>query len=256
MNAFDSDGIRIAFRDEGEGAPVLLIHGFASNHAVNWANTGWIDTLKRNGYRVIAIDNRGHGQSGKLYDAASYSAQEMAEDARRLLDHLNIRRAHVMGYSMGARIAAFLAISHPERVASAVFAGLGINMVRGLGDEERIAAALEAQSVNDVADSSSRGFRVFAEQTGSDLRALAACIRGSRERISAEALADIRCPVLVAVGTTDNIAGSGPELATLIPGAEALEITNRDHMKAVGDPIYKKGVLEFLARQVEDAHRQ
>jgi pimeloyl-ACP methyl ester carboxylesterase len=216
---------------------------------VNWANTGWIDTLKRAGHRVVALDNRGHGQSEKLYDAASYSSRIMAEDARRLLDHLNIERAHVMGYSMGARIAAFLALAHPERVRSAVFAGLGINMVRGLGDEERIAAALEAQSADDVAASTALAYRAFAEQTGSDRQALAACIRGSRERVSTEALAGIRCPVLVAVGTNDNIAGSGPELAALIPGAEALEIAGRDHMKAVGDPAYKKGVLEFLARQ-------
>jgi pimeloyl-ACP methyl ester carboxylesterase len=251
MNEFNSSGVRIAFRDkaEGEGAPVLLIHGFVSNSAVNWVNTGWFDTLKRAGYRVIALDNRGHGRSEKLYDAASYSAREMAEDARRLLDHLNIERAHVMGYSMGARIAAFLAINHPERTRSAVFAGLGINMVRGLGDEECIAAALEAPSVADVADSACRVYRAFAEQTGSDRRALTACIRGSRERVSTEALAGIRCPVLVAVGTSDGIAGSGPELAALIPGAEALEIAGSDHMKTVGDPAYKRGVLEFLARQ-------
>lgn len=250
MNEFDSNGVRIAFRDEGEGegAPVLLIHGFVSNSAVNWGNTGWFDTLKRAGYRVVAFDNRGHGRSEKLYDAASYSAQEMTEDARRLLDHLNIAQAHVMGYSMGARIAAFLAINHPERTRSAVFAGLGINMVRGLGDEERIAAALQARSVDDVAEPNFRVYRVFAEQTGSDRQALAACIRGSRERVSAEALAGIRCPVLVAVGTADKVAGSAPELAALIPGAEALEIVGSDHMKTVGDPAYKGGVLEFLAR--------
>jgi pimeloyl-ACP methyl ester carboxylesterase len=250
MNEFDSNGVRIAFRDQGEreGVPVLLIHGFVSNSAVNWGNTGWFDTLKRAGYRVVALDNRGHGRSEKLYDAASYSAREMAEDARRLLDHLNIAQAHVMGYSMGARIAAFLAINHPERMRSAVFAGLGINMVRGLGDEERVAVALEARNVEDVAAPDCRVYRAFAEQTGSDRRALAACIRGSRERVSAEALASIRCQVLVAVGTADGIAGSGPELAALIPGAEALEIVGSDHMKTVGDPAYKRGVLEFFAR--------
>jgi pimeloyl-ACP methyl ester carboxylesterase len=90
---------------------------------------------------------------------------------------------------------------------------------------------------------------VFAEQTGSDRRALAACIRSSRDKIAPEELGKISRPVLVAVGTDDVIAGSGPALAALIPGAEALDITGRDHMKAVGDRVYKQGVLDFLARR-------
>ncbi len=110
MQFFDSDGVRIAYIDfapaSGAGDPVLLVHGFASNHAVNWVNTMWVKTLTRAGYRVIALDNRGHGQSEKLYEPAAYTPAVMAEDARRLLDHLGIERADVMGYSMGARIAA------------------------------------------------------------------------------------------------------------------------------------------------------
>ncbi len=249
MNIFDSDGVRIAFLDEGQGDPILLIHGFASNIQVNWLNTSWVNTLTRAGFRVIAIDNRGHGASEKLYDTAAYGAPVMAEDARRLLDHLGIARADVMGYSMGARIAAFLVMAHPERVRSVIFAGLGINMVHGVGAPGPIAAALEAPSVDDVKNDAARSFRVFAEQTGSDRRALATCIRSSRDKIAPEDLARISRPVLVAVGTDDVIAGSGPQLAAIIPGAEALEITGRDHMKAVGDRIYKQGVLDFLARR-------
>ena len=249
MDTFDSDGVRIAFLDEGQGDPILLIHGFASNIQVNWVNTSWVSTLTRAGFRVIAIDNRGHGASEKLYDTTAYGAPIMAEDARRLLDHLGIARADVMGYSMGARIAAFLVMTHPERVRSVIFAGLGINMVHGVGAPGPIAAALEAPSVDDVKNDAARSFRVFAEQTGSDRLALAACIRSSRDKIAPEDLARISRPVLVAVGTDDVIAGSGPQLAALIPGAEALEITGRDHMKAVGDRIYKQGVLDFLARR-------
>jgi pimeloyl-ACP methyl ester carboxylesterase len=249
MNTFDSDGVTIAYLDEGEGAPILLIHGFASNIQVNWVATGWTQTLKRAGFRVVAIDNRGHGQSEKLYDTAVYGAAMMAEDARRLLDHLGIARADIMGYSMGARIAAFLTLAHPERVRSVVFAGLGINMVHGVGAPGPIAAALEAPSADDVKNDAARSFRVFAEQAGSDRKALAACIRSSRDKIAAEELGRIARPVLVAVGTTDVIAGSGPELAALIPGAEALDIAGRDHMRAVGDKIYKQGVLDFLARR-------
>jgi pimeloyl-ACP methyl ester carboxylesterase len=249
MKTFDSDGVDIAYLDEGEGDPILLIHGFASNIQVNWVATGWLDTLKRAGFRVIAIDNRGHGQSEKLHDVSAYGGPIMAQDARRLLDHLGIARADVMGYSMGARIAAFLTLAHPERVRSVIFAGLGINMVHGVGAPGPIAAALEAPSVDDVKNDAARSFRIFAEQTGSDRKALAACIRSSRDKIAAEDLARIARPVLVAVGTTDVIAGSGPNLAALIPGAEALDITGRDHMRAVGDRIYKQGVLDFLARR-------
>jgi pimeloyl-ACP methyl ester carboxylesterase len=249
MNTFDSDGVTIAYLDEGEGSPILLIHGFASNIQVNWVNTSWVSTLKRAGFRVIAIDNRGHGASAKLYDTAEYGAAIMAEDARRLLDHLGIARADVMGYSMGARIAAFLTLAHPDRVRSVIFAGLGINMVHGVGAPGPIAAALEAPSVEDVKNDAARSFRVFAEQTGSDRRALAACIRSSRDKISAEELGRITRPVLVAVGTEDVIAGSAAGLAAIIPGAEVLDITGRDHMKAVGDRVYKQGVLDFIARR-------
>lgn len=249
MPTFASDGVEIAYLDEGAGEPVLLIHGFASNATVNWVDTGWVRTLNASGYRAIAIDNRGHGASAKLHDPKDYGAPLMAEDARRLLDHLGLPRADVMGYSMGARITAFLTINHPQRVRSAVFAGLGINMVRGMAGTGPIAHALEAASIDDVTNATARTFRAFAEQTKSDLKALAACIRSARDPITAEALGQIRVPVLVAVGTRDVIGGSATELAALIPGAEALEITDRDHMRAVGDRIYKDGVLAFLARR-------
>lgn len=246
LQSFVSDGVEIAFRDEGAGDPVLLIHGFASNIATNWVDTGWFATLTGAGFRVIAFDNRGHGQSAKPHDPAVYGAPLMAEDARRLLDHLGLAHADVMGYSMGARIAAFLAMRHPERVRSVVFAGLGYNMVRGVGGTGPIARALEAPSIDDVTNDTARTFRAFAESTGSDLLALAACIRSSREKILAEDLAKLSMPVLVAVGTEDVIAGPAGDLAALIPGAQALDIPRRDHMKAVGDRVYKQGVLDFL----------
>jgi pimeloyl-ACP methyl ester carboxylesterase len=249
MHRFDSDGVTIAFKDEGQGDPVLFIHGFASNSTVNWRNTNWLRTLGNAGYRVIAHDNRGHGQSEKLYDPALYSARTMAEDAHRLLDHLRIERADIVGFSMGARIAAFLTLSHPERVRSVVFGGMGINMVRGIGGSEEIANALEAPSGEEVTDDNVRAFRVFAEQTNGDLRALAACIRASREKILPEQLAGIQRPVLVAVGSEDTVAGSGQELADIIPGAEYLEIHGRDHMKSVGELSHKKGVVDFLSRR-------
>jgi pimeloyl-ACP methyl ester carboxylesterase len=249
MESFDSDGARIAYIDEGKGEPILLIHGFASNVVTNWVNPGWVSTLTQAGRRVIAYDNRGHGGSEKLYDPNAYGAPSMAEDGRRLLDHLGIERADVMGYSMGARIAAFLVMTHQQRVRSVVFAGLGINMVRGMVGTGPIAKALEAPRIEDVTNDTARSFRAFAESTGSDLKALAACMRGPREKVTADQLAAITVPALVAVGSEDVIAGSGAELASLIPGAQFLDIPGRDHMKAVGDVRFKQGVLDFLTRR-------
>ncbi len=249
MQTFNSGGVRIAYLDQGEGTPVLLIHGFASSTRYNWLETGWVDFLVRNGFRTISIDNRGHGESEKPHDQQAYGGPLMAEDARRLLDHVGIERADVMGYSMGARITAFLALHHPARVRSAIFGGLGGNMVRPMAGTAAIAHALEAKNIDEVSNPTARTFRAFAEKTGSDLVALAACIRSSREPVTEEMLAKLRCPVLVAVGTEDVIAGPAAGLTALIPGAEALPIPRRDHMLAVGDRVYKEGVLDFLRRR-------
>jgi pimeloyl-ACP methyl ester carboxylesterase len=249
MPSFDSDGVEIAYIDEGEGEPTLLIHGFASNVVTNWIDPGWVRLLVQSGRRVIAYDNRGHGRSEKLYDPEVYGAPSMAEDARRLLDHLRIARADVVGYSMGARIAAFLVLADPANVRSVVLGGLGINMVKGTVGSGPIAKALEAPHIEDVVNDTARSFRAFAEQTKSDLKALAACIRGPREKITPEKLATMTAPTLVAVGSNDVIAGSGAELASLIPGAQFLDIPGRDHMRAVGDATFKQGVLDFLTRR-------
>jgi pimeloyl-ACP methyl ester carboxylesterase len=247
MQRFRHGDVELAFLDEGQGDPIVLVHGFASNAAVNWVNPSWVTTLTRAGRRVIALDNRGHGQSSKLYEPAAYHTSVMAEDVRALLDHLAIERADVMGYSMGARITAFLALAHPSRVRSATFGGLGINLVEGQALPPSVAEAMEAPSLADVQDPFGRTFRAFAEQTNSDRKALAACIRGSRQMLSREEVATIRVPVLVAVGSKDFVAGSPHELAALIPGARVLEIPGRDHMLAVGDKVFKQGLLDFLA---------
>lgn len=249
MRKFDSDGVEIAYLDEGTGDPVILIHGFASNVIFNWVDPGWVRHLARAGYRVIALDNRGHGESEKLYDTAAYGAPLMAEDVRRLMDFLEIETADVMGYSMGARISAFLGVQAPQRTRSLIFGGLGGNMVRGMAGTGPIANALEAPTIDDVANPTARTFRAFAEQTGSDLKALAACIRSSRDPITVQDVGRLACPVLVAVGTRDVIAGPAEDLAKLIPGGQALPLENRDHMKAVGDLTFKRGVIDFLAKR-------
>src|SRR5262249_5422757 len=149
---FDHRGVEIAYIDEGEGEPILLIHGFGSNHDVNWVGTGWVDLLTKEGRRGIAPDNRGHGQSSKLYDPADYHPSLMAGDAVALLDHLRIGSAVVMGYSMGARVTAFLALEHGQRVDAVILGGLGVRLVHGEALPPTIGPAMEAPTLDDVAD--------------------------------------------------------------------------------------------------------
>jgi len=250
FSSFTHDGLKLAFFDEGDpsGPPVLLIHGFASSASVNWVHPGWLKTLGDAGYRVIAIDNRGHGASDKPRDAEAYRPWFMAGDAIALLDHLGIPEANLMGYSMGARISVFAALAHPHRVRSLVLGGLGIGMTDGVGDWDPIADALLAPSLADVTHQRGQMFRAFAEQTKSDREALAACIKGSRDLVARADMGKIDAPTLIGVGTKDDIAGSPQELAALMPDAEALDIPGRDHMLAVGDRVFKKGVLEFYAK--------
>jgi len=249
MPQFRNGEVEIDFLDEGEGEPVVLIHGFASNKEVNWGFPGWISTLRRAGRRVIALDNRGHGQSSKLYQPDDYTIAKMASDVRTLLAHLDVPRADFIGYSMGARISALIAARHGEIVRSAVLAGVGASLIAGRSITGTVAAALEAPSLEDVQDPRGRAFRAFAEQTRSDLKALAACIRGSREPLAIDEAHAIHAPVLVAVGTNDDIAGPAAPLANLISGAEVLDIPGRDHMRAVGDRVFKDGVLQFMANR-------
>ncbi len=251
LRRFSQANVDIAFIDEGQGRPILLIHGFGSNHSVNWIGPGWVDALVRAGRRVIALDNRGHGASSKLYDPSDYHSATMADDALALLDHLAIQRCAVMGYSMGARISAHLALAAPDRLTALILGGLGIHLVDGAGLPTSIADAMLAPTLDDVTDPMGRTFRAFADQTGADRLALAACIRGSRQTLSRAEVAAIDTPTLIAVGTRDTIAGSSHELAALMPNAVALDIPGKDHNPAVGDKVFKQGALAFLATHEE-----
>jgi pimeloyl-ACP methyl ester carboxylesterase len=249
MPSFHNGAVEIAYLDEGEGDPIVLVHGFASTKNVNWVYPTWVSELKKNGRRVIAFDNRGHGDSSKLYDPTAYEVVTMAGDIAALMDHLNIERADVMGYSLGSRMTAVLARSQPKRLRSAIFGGIGIGLIEGGGPGENVVQALEADSLDDVTDPVGRTFRAFADQTRSDRRALAACLRGSRRLMTRDEAAEIAVPVLIAVGTSDEIAGSAEALGKIIPGSQVLNIPNRDHMRAVGDKVYKAGVLDFLSQR-------
>lgn len=251
MKRFSHQGFDLAYIDEPArgtaGEPILLVHGFASSYFVNWVAPGWVKTLTEAGYRVIAFDHRGHGSSTKSYDPSDYTPSKMAGDAAALLSHLGIQRSHVFGYSMGARVSAFLALERPALVATLIFGGLGIGMIDGVGDWDPIAEALMAEDATSVTHPRGKSFRAFADQTKSDRKALAACIAKSREELTEAEVARIVQPTLVGVGTRDDIGGDAEALARLMPDAESFAIEGRDHMLAVGDRTFKERVLGFLA---------
>lgn len=239
-------GIDIAYETAGEGGPVLLIHGFASTGRVNWWDTGWVQTLTEVGRTVVTFDQRGHGASSKFYDPADYGLPALARDAAGLLSHLGIARADVIGYSMGARVAALLSCRHGGLVRRAVLGGLAANIVNDVAHAEAIARGLEALSLSAVSEPAARAFRQFAERTGGDLKALAACLRSGPQGLAPAELAAIRALVLVVAGELDDIAGPVEPLLGLMPKAEGLTLPRRDHMTAVGDQRFKEAVLRFL----------
>ena len=246
----DLENARIAFFDFHPEKPkdktILLIHGFASNARVNWLMTGWTKTLLNDGYRVVALDNRGHGESSKFYNPEDYGPDIFAADALQLLDHLSLGQVDVLGYSMGARISAWLAWQNPERVRRVVFGGMGYHIFGGRGGYEAIAEGLEVEDPSTITEPGAVSFRKFAELTKSDRLALAACIRPSKTKITPEIVGAIRTPVLVAVGTNDGVGGSAEKLADMMPNAQAFPMPDLDHMKATGASIFKTRALEFL----------
>ncbi len=247
MPSFLSNGIEIAYEAHAErGTPVLLIHGFASSGQINWVNTGWVEVLGNAGYLPITIDNRGHGKSRKIYDPKLYLAHQMADDAANLLDHLGLARVPVIGFSMGARITAFLMLRHPKRVRCAIWGGMGGNLLTGMDDSETIAKALTAESLADVTSPVGRQFRLFADHSRGDRAALAACVVASREPMQAEDVRRIEAPVLVAVGENDEMAGGIEPLLELLPHGEGFTIPKRNHMLSTGDPKFKAAAIRFL----------
>lgn len=252
MDTFVSNGVEIAYSDfepltEDRREPIVLVHGFASTHAVNWLFTQWVKTLTEDGRRTIVLDSRGHGRSQKLYDPAEYSLDLMAADVIGLLDHLSVERADVMGYSLGARIGVALGLAHPARARALILGGIGQYLVEEDGLPAGLAEAMEIERIEDIDDSMLKIFRGFAESTRSDLAALAACARGARKPVNAALLGKVEQPVLICAGTRDDVAGDPHVIQPLFRNARVVDIPGRDHNRAVGDRVYKQAALEFLA---------
>lgn len=247
VSRFDSDGLAIAYEVAGDGPPVVLVHGFASDRKRNWGNARWFETLINAGRRIVALDCRGHGDSDKPHNPAAYTADLMSGDVVRLLDHLGIARADLMGYSMGGRIAAVLLVRHAERFGCAVLGGVGAGLVDERHGAEAIARALEADDAAGITDLTGQAFRTFAEDGRNDLRALAACMRGMHHSVDASDLDMIATPLLVVVGENDTLVGDPQRLVARIAGAELVTIPKRDHLSTVADRRYKEAALRFFA---------
>jgi len=247
MAYFDSNGVQIYFEEHGKGAPVVLVHGFASRADHNWG-ADWFNALAAH-YRVVALDCRGHGKSGKPHDAAAYGGETMGEDVIRLMDHLGIKRTLIMGYSMGGRIVTGLLMLHPERLRAAVLGGIGAATAAAPSfDRKPIVDALLAENASGITNQRAKEFRQFAEITGNDLKALAACMGSNRDDFTAEQIAakKIQVPVMIVIGTKDLLVGNPKLLRDSIPGSKLVMLEGHDHLSAPSDSHYKEAVLEFF----------
>jgi len=251
------DGIRIAYEVVGEGSAVFLIHGFAASRRQNWKEPGWYQTLTEAGYRVVAMDCRGHGESDKPHDPKSYGHDIMAEDALAVIAATHIAPAFLMGYSMGGFILMRVLLEHPDLLKKLVIGGVGASYLDASaypGDRmvdpatrHRIADALLEPDKSKITDATARTFRDFADQSGKDKLALAACMRAMRRNFSAAELRQSQRPVLVVCGENDRLTGPPDPLAAAFADGRAIAVPRRDHLTTVGDKVYKHAVLEFLA---------
>lgn len=246
----EADGQRLAYDDVGEGEPIVLLHGFAANRRLNWRLPGWYDVLAEAGYRVLALDARGHGASSKPSDIGAYRPEGIAGDAVRLLDHLGIRRACLLGYSMGGRNAAWLLAHHGRRFRAVVIGGTGLNLLPPAEARRWSKQGFKLTADNEKTESLAIPAMVplyhRAVRRGGRTGALAACLMGAFPNMSKRDFAKVRTPALVACGGKDTLSGSPLPLAASIPGAHAVVIPGRTHVGAVGDAFFKGAVLGFL----------
>ena len=243
-----SDGYEIAYDCQGDGPPVVLIHGFGANRNITWANTNWYQTLLKAGRKLVAIDCRGHGESDKPHDPEDYDEGRMAKDVIAVLAALEIPEVDLMGYSMGAQLSIRLMHDAPGRIRRAVVAGMGEHYFRPSSDRsESIAKGLAARDPSTITDPVAREFRTFCEKAGDDLLAMAACMRRRGQRFTADELHALPQNVLVVCGEQDDWAGSPQPLARAFARGQALVVPKRNHHSTVGDRAYKDAALAFFA---------
>ncbi len=254
MATFTSfDGVTLSYEDEGRGRAVLLLHGFAADTNINWVRSGVLDALVDEGFRAVALDARGHGLSEKPHEPEAYADEAMTRDAQALLDHLDLDRAHVVGYSMGATTALRVATTEP-RVQRVVAVGVGGTTLarhsttgapdgaQGLGTD--LVDGLLADDPSEITDPIARQFRTLADSVRADRVALAAYSRARNADLAPD-LGGIAVPVLVVAGVDDDLAGDPATLAARIPGASAATVPG-DHFTSLSHPKLHRAVLDFL----------
>lgn len=248
MASFDSGGLQIAYDDipGDNGRPMFLVHGFSSNRNENWRRLGWYGAFERKRIRTVALDCRGHGESARPHDPSVYGRANMAADVRRLADHLKIERFHLMGYSMGARIALAVALDIPERIATLTLGGIGQKLLESQQiPGNPMAAAMEADNPEHITEPM-RSFRRFADEQGEDRLALAALTRASDPPFEQARFVSLKVPVLVIAGARDDLAGDPLPLAASFGDGRAVVIPGCDHFSAIPHALYKATVFDFL----------
>jgi pimeloyl-ACP methyl ester carboxylesterase len=241
---FDSDGIRLHYELHGTdgGAPVVLVHGYASDYTLNWVGTRWQETLTGAGFRVIGLDCRGHGRSEKPHDPAAYALEVMACDVARLLDHVEVDVAGYIGYSMGSRIGLQAMLDIPDRLSRVVLGGAGWS--GAFQQAEEIARAMRGGTTDSAV---AKTFYQFASaRPSNDLEALAACILGPQPKPDLARLHAITNPVLVVNGDQDDIVDEVDRLVESIPAARLVTVAGRNHMSTVPAREFKQAALSFL----------
>ena len=201
MPTVDSGGVPIFYEVVGNGRPLVLVHGFTQSFDTCWRHTGRVDELVRAGRKVIGLDCRGHGRSGKPYDSSAYDANQVPNDVLTVMDALDLQRADLVGYSMGGWIALNLLARFPERFARVAAGGSGPRPFR---QAEIMIHALEVDDPATISDPAARGFRSFVDSSeANDRKALAALQRANRAAADPALLAQVRVPTLLFVGAED-----------------------------------------------------
>ena len=256
MPTFESfDGTTLAYEDDdgsdssGDGTVVVLLHGFAADTNVNFVRSGVFDLLLDAGYRVVALDARGHGLSEKPHDAAAYADDAMRRDVQSLLDHLDLEHCLVVGYSMGAATDLRLAMTDARPIAVALL-GAGESMADADGGSERRRGMLDAfrssEADVDALPPRVRAFREMADAIRADREALTALL-GAQWPDTATGLQDVKVPVIVITGVDDTEVGSPDVLAAQLTAAEVVRVPG-DHFTANARPELHAALVDFLAR--------
>jgi len=248
MAHFERDGVMLAYDDIGprEGGATILLHGFASNRTEMWRRLGWYAAFERRGVRAVAPDLRGHGESGKPHEATAYARERLVADVFALMDHLNLERATVFGFSLGARIALEVALAAPTRVKNLILGGVGARLFDPPREGAPMADAMEADDSDSVAEPLLKSFRQFADEQGEDRKALAALARAGGRAFQAEQCARLTMPVLAIAGSRDALAGDPDALAQAFADGRAVTIPGCDHFSSISHALFKASVFDFL----------